>query len=260
VSALTLAGTGANTLTVGFAIAGTGTKEMLIRGDGPTLAQYGVTGVLSNPVLTLFTGTGTQLAINAGWGGSASLSAVFTSVGAFPLPAGSADSAIYQSLPTGSYTAEVTGLNSTTGMALAEIYDADGATPTAEIINLSTRAFVGTGSGVLTAGFVVGGTGSITLLIRGDGPALANYGVTGVLAAPQLKVYNSAGTAIATNTAWGGGASLAAVFAEVGAFSLSPTSNDTAVVLTLQPGAYTAVLSGVNGTTGVGLIEAYAVP
>jgi sugar lactone lactonase YvrE len=252
-------GTGASAVTVGFYISGSGSKQMLIRGVGPTLATFGVGGVLANPQLTVFNSGGTVIDADAAWGGGATLAGVFASLGAFALPATSADSAVFLSLATGSYTAQVSGVNGTTGVALAELYDADAGDPPTRLINASARALSSPGSGVLTAGFEIGGSGTDTLLIRGIGPGLTQYGVAGVLAAPQVTVFNSSGASIGANTVWGGGSALAAVFAEVGAFALPAGSADSALVITLPAGAYTVEVSGANGTSGIALVEVYEV-
>jgi hypothetical protein len=194
------------------------------------------------------------------WGGSASLASVFAALGAFALPATSADSALFLSLSTGSYTAQVSGVNGTTGVALAELYDADAGNPPTRLINASARAVSSPGSGVLTAGFEIGGSGTDTLLIRGIGPGLTQYGVSGVLATPEVTVFNSSGASIGTNTGWGGGSALAAVFAQVGAFALQAGSADSALVITLPAGAYTVQVSGTGGTSGIALVEVYEVP
>jgi hypothetical protein len=186
-------------------------------------------------------------------------------VGAFPWtdPA-SLDSALLESLAAGPYTVVISGASGDTGVALAEVYDATptdpGAAAPQRLVNISSRAQVGTGSGVLIAGFVVGGSTSKTVLIRASGPALVPFGVTGVLADPQLQLEGSGGL-LATNNGWGGDPTIAATAASVGAFSWSnPSSHDSALLLTLAPGAYTAVVSGASGDTGIGLIEVYVVP
>jgi hypothetical protein len=253
-------GTGASAVTVGMAINGTGSKQMLIRGVGPTLTTFGVTGVLGNPQISLFNSASVMINSDVAWGGGANLTSVFASLGAFALPATSADSALFVSLPAGTtYTAQVSGVNGATGVALAELYDADPGNPPARLINVSARALAGTGSSVLTAGFVIGGSGTETLLIRGIGPGLTPYGVTGVLAAPQITLFDSLGNVVATNAGWGGGSALAAVFAQVGAFSLAANSADSAILITLPAGSYTAQVSGANGSTGIALAEVYEV-
>jgi hypothetical protein len=226
---------------------------------GPGLTQYGVTGVLTNPVLTLFNNGGAVVDTDTGWGGGAALAQVFASVGAFPLPAGSADSAISLALTDGAYTAQVSGVDGGTGVALAELYDADGGNPPTRLVNASARAFSSPGSGVLTAGFVIGGNGTDTLLIRGIGPGLTQYGVGGVIATPMITLYNSAGDPIGTNTGWGGGSVLTAAFAQVGAFALPANSADSAMLVTLPAGAYTVEVVGSDGGSGVALAEVYEV-
>jgi sugar lactone lactonase YvrE len=253
-------GTGASAVTVGFAINGSGSKQLLIRADGPTLASFGVAGALSNPQLSLFNSASAMIDSNTAWGGGAGLAAVFASVGAFALPAGSADSALFLTLAGGTtYTAEITGVGGSTGIALAELYDADPGNPPARLVNVSARALSGTGSAVLTAGFVIGGSGTETLLIRGIGPGLTQFGVGGVLASPQVTLFDSAGTPIGSNAGWGGGSALAAAFAQVGAFSLPPASADSAMLVTLPSGVYTVEVSGANDSSGIALVEVYEV-
>jgi hypothetical protein len=128
-------------------------------------------------------------------------------------------------------------------------------------VNLSSRAHVGTGSDVLIAGFTIAGTTARTVLIRASGPALGAYGVSGFLADPDLQVFDGNGNLVTSNEGWGGGAATTAVAASVGAFAWSsPTSADSAVLVTLPPGRYTAEVSGASGDTGVSLVEVYAVP
>jgi sugar lactone lactonase YvrE len=254
-------GTGASSVTVGFAINGSGSKQMLIRADGPTLASFGVSGVLAQPDLSLFNSSQAMIDSNTSWGGSAALASVFASLGAFALPAGSADSALFLSLGAGTtYTANVSGVNGTTGVALAELYDADGGDPQTRLVNVSARALAGTGSNVLIAGFVIGGSGTETLLIRGIGPGLTPFGVAGVLATPTVTLFDSTGTAIATNTVWGGGATLTAAFAQVGAFALAANSADSALLVTVPSGLYTVQVSGTDNSSGIALVEVYEMP
>jgi hypothetical protein len=214
---------------------------------------------LPNPQLTLFNGLSAPIATNAGWGGSPTLVAEFPQVGAFPLPLGSADAAIFQMLNPGSYTAQISGVANSTGVALAEIYDADTGAPSSRLVNLSSRALVGAGANALIAGFVIAGNAAETVLIRGVGPGLSAFGLTGLLAAPTLSVYDGGGNLVASNSAWGGTAGLTNVFTQVGAFSLAPNSNDDALLLSLPPGSYTAEITGAGNTTGIALVEIYEV-
>jgi kumamolisin len=260
-----LVGTGANILIPGLYISGSGTETLLIRGDGPALTQYGVSGVLAQPTLSVYDSAGTLVASNTGWGTNPNptqIANVSAQVGAFALAQGSADCALIASLTAGSYTVQVSGVNDATGVALAEVYEVS-SSGTARLANISTRAMVGTGGNILIPGFHISGSGVETLLIRGDGPALAQYGVSGVLAQPTLSVYNSAGTMIASNTGWGTGSGTAqvqSVSAAVGAFALQANSADCALIVSLEPGSYTIQISGAGGTTGVALAEVYEVP
>jgi hypothetical protein len=149
--------------------------------------------------------------------------------------------------------------NATTGVALTEIYDLD-LTGASRLVNVSTRMNVSAGEGTLIVGLAISGNAPKTVLVRGVGPSLSQFGVTGVLADPQITVFNGA-TAIATNDNWGTGSSTAAQIsatsAEVGAFALVAGSRDAALLATLQPGSYTVQITGVGNTTGVALVEVY---
>jgi probable HAF family extracellular repeat protein len=264
-SARAFVGTGGNILIAGFVIHGTGTKTVLLRGVGPALAldPFDVTGALAQPQLTLVSAAGNAtVATASAWGGTQTLLDAFTLAGAFPFAAGSTDSAMLQTLPVGNYTSLISGVNSTTGVALAEIYDTDVASSSSSLVNISARAFVGTGANILIAGIVVEGTKPVKVLIRGIGPTLggAPFNVPGVLTQPEVLLYNANGSELGGSTGWGGDPTLSATFAEVGAFPLPSGSADAAMIFTLPAGNYTAQLSGQNGTTGVGLLEVYLVP
>jgi len=258
-------GTGGNILIAGFVISGSGNKSVVLRGVGPTLgaAPFNVSGALALPQLTLVdTGTGSTVATGTAWGGSPALSADFAQVGAFALPTGSADAAVEEPLSAGSYTSEIAGIGSTTGVALAEIYDADPGSAATSLVNLSARASVGTGADILIAGFVIQGTQPARVLLRGVGPTLgaAPFNVPGALAQPQISLFDSTGTAIQTNAGWGGDPALAAAFSQVGAFALPSGSADAAMIATLPAGSYTLQLSGAGAATGVALAEIYLLP
>ncbi len=243
----------AGTPIAGFSLGGTGTKAMLARAIGPTLAAFAVTGVLADPRLSLVSGA-TTVASNDNW--FAADAVAMAAAGAFALTAGSKDAALVATLGAGGYSLPVTATDGGSGIALLEVYDAASST-TLNVVNASTRAYVGTGDAVLIPGFVVSGTGSLKLLIRAVGPTLANFGVTGTLADPTLTLYSGA-TALATNDNWL--AADTATMTAVGAFTLPAGSKDAAIVTTLPAGAYTAVVSGVGNTTGTALVELYVVP
>ena len=260
----TNAGTGDNTLIVGVGVGGsgtTGTKPTLFRAGGPTLTTFGVAGALADPVITAFQGTAV-IAQNDDWGGGFD----FGTVGAFGFAGATPrDAALFNvSAPSGSYSLQITGKNNTSGIALAEIYDATPSTmftaATPRLVNVSARTQVGTGDNILIAGFVVGGSTPVRVLIRAVGPTLGSFGVGGTLADPKLEIY-SGPTKSAENDNWAGTAELKSAFAAVAAFAFSSdTSRDAAVVVTLPPGSYTAQISGVGSTTGVALVEVYELP
>jgi len=262
-SVRTNAGTGGNTLIAGFVVSGSGSRGLLVRGVGPTLASFGVTGALANPAVALFSGA-TQLAANDDWGvaaNSAQIASAASAAGAFPLPSGSLDAAVLRDFAGGGYTAQVAGSGGGTGIALMEAYDTGGSTG-ARLVNLSARSAVGTGGDILIAGFVVTGS-TRAVLVRGIGPTLAVFGVEGAITDPRLQVYDSANRLVAENDNWSAAANsanIAATARSVGAFALTDGGKDAALLLTLPPGAYTAQVSGVNATTGVGLVEVYEVP
>jgi len=154
-------------------------------------------------------------------------------------------------------TTAVTGTITTASGTVNTSGLASATAPTDRLVNLSTLETVGSGQNMLVTGFVVGGSTSKPLLLRGIGPGLTQFGIVGTLASPTLQLFNSAGQLLATNSGWGGSTSLATLFTQVGAFSLSPTSADAAISTTLAPGAYTIQLSGAGGGTGKGLIEIY---
>jgi uncharacterized repeat protein (TIGR01451 family) len=249
-------GTGADSLIVGF-VAAAGSKAVLVRAVGPGMAEFSSLTTFSDPQLTLYSG-GSSMASNDNWGGSTELRSTFNRLGAFALSDSSRDAALLATLAPGGYTAIVSGTGK--GVALAEIYDADG-DPGAggQLVNISARARVGTGDGVVITGFVIGGDAPMKVLIRAVGPSLAGQGVTGVLIDPQLDLYQGSNR-LQHNDNWGGDSTLAAAFKQTGAFALENAgSKDAAILVTLDPGAYTAIVSGVNGTTGNALVEAYEV-
>lgn len=252
------AGAGDRTLIVGFVVAGSG-KSLLVRGAGPALRPLGVTGALGDPRLALYAGS-TVAAANDDWstaGNAAQVAATAAQLGAFAFPNGSFDAALLTTLNGGAYTAQTLGVGDTTGIALVELYDAN-ATAASRLVNVSARTLVGTGENILIAGFTLAGTGKNTILIRAIGPSLGGFGVGGVLADPQLQLYRGAvSAAIAANDDWSGTAALRTAFVQAGAFALNAGSLDAALLVTLDPGSYTAHVSGLASATGVALIELY---
>ena len=266
--------TGSQVLIAGFVVSGTSSKTLVVRAVGPGLAQFNVPGYLVTPELQVFNSAGTMIYQNSTWGGTSALIAAFQRVGAFALATGSADAALEVSLPAGSYTMHAFDPNGNGGVVLAEIYDAD-TTPLSapdRLINLSARGEVTQDAGALIGGFVISGNSTKSVLIRGIGPGLAAYGVTGVLPDPVLSVYNSSGTLVAQNLAWTNQTSLGtdqpviaanditAQDAVVGAFALSTANTDTALIANLPPGAYTFQITSASQTSGAALGEVYELP
>ena len=248
----------AGTPAPGFVLSGSGDKEILVRAVGPTLGTLGVTGVLADPRFTLFGGEA-AVAANDNW--SVADAAVMSAIGAFALGTESKDAALRILLPAGTYSAPVTATDGGNGIALLEVYET-GLTTTVGLVNGSTRAYVGTGERVLIPGFVIEGSGDLRLLIRAIGPALENFGVTGVLANPTMKLFRGT-TELGSNDNWSAATNtveIAATAQLVGAFALAEGSQDAAILTTLAPGAYTVVVSGVGGTSGTALVELYVVP
>ncbi len=250
------AGTGERALIAGFVTRGTGSKALAIRGVGPALLTYGVTGVLDDPNLELrSTATGTPVVgTNDNWSGDDG-----RNYGGFPLTAGSKDAVIVNPLAAGGYTAQVRGAGDTTGNALVEVYDAATTNTAVSFVNLSARTQLDAGQ-ILIAGVSVSAGANKSLLIRAVGPKLADFGVGGVLGDPKIEVYNSSGVKIMENDNWGGTPALTAAAASVGAFALEAAGKDAALALTLPAGGYTVQVSGAAGTAGVVLVEVYELP
>ncbi len=261
-------GTGSDIMIAGFVV-GAGTPEtVLIRAVGPSLAELvpqGISGLLKEPVLSLFDSTGALLQSNKGWTTGSATAALMSSAGAFPLLPKSADSALVATLPAGAYTAQVSGVSGTTGIALLEIYEVGATSTTARLINLSTRGEVGTGNDIMIPGISIGaGASNRTLLIRAAGPALNALGVQGALLDPTMSVVNSAGATVASNDNWDSpvgdaktSAALSSAFTQTGAFPFASNSLDAALIATFSPGSYTVLVSGNGGSSGVALVEVY---
>lgn len=246
-------GAGADALVAGFVVTG-GSADVLVRGVGPELVNYGVTGVSPDPELQLYAGQ-TPGVFNEDWGSDAvANAAAAAAVGAFPLTVDSRDAAILASVDG---PRSVHLRDETPGVALAEVYEV-GSNP-GRLVNVSARTTAGTGADVLVVGFVIDGNMPKRLLLRGVGPTLATYGVQGVLEDPVLKLFNSNQEIVVENDDWIP-AAVAGVAQEVGAFALDEGSADAALVYTAVPGAYTAQVSGDGGASGIALVEVYEVP
>jgi cyclophilin family peptidyl-prolyl cis-trans isomerase len=253
-------------LIVGFAIGDArtnGTKPLLVRGVGPSLAALAVPNVMADPVLKMFRDS-LQVAQNDNWLGDPLIAARSAQVGAFALTGNdSLDAAVALTSPNGSYTIQITNKEEGRGNVLAEVYDA---TPAAEItdstprlINVSARAKVGDGRSALIAGFVVAGNTPATVLVRAVGPALAAFGVDDAAGDPKLEMFRGT-TFLAENNDWNGDRQVAALAASIGAFPLPLTgSKDAVLLLTLPPGTYTAQATDSDRRGGSALLEVYEI-
>jgi len=262
-------GTGSNVMIAGFVVGGTTAKQLLVRAVGPTLESFGLSSAIAATALQVYSGS-TLVASNTGWSSTPvntlAVQNANTQVGAFALPLGSGDSALVGSFAPGAYTATVSPAGSAIpGIGLVEIYDMDNYTPftTVKLTNVSTRGLVGTGNNVLIGGFSFNGTASKRLLIRGAGPGLIPLGVSGALTTPHLQLYNNSGALVRENFAWQTGndsGMVAAAETATGAFAFATGSADSAILVDLPPGTYTAEVSGAGAATGDALIEVYEVP
>ena len=253
-----VAGAGDDTLIVGFAVRG-GPEAVLARAVGPALAGLGVSGALEDPRLDLLSATGVSLEGNDDWI-STTTAPVAARVGAFPLPPGSADAAFVTRVAEGVHMVAATAARGAPrGSLLVEVYDTSPGG--GSLGNLSARSRVAGGGGELIAGFVVRGETAATLLVRAVGPSLGNFGLAEALRSPRLTLMAGA-TPLASNAGWATApnATEARRAAErAGAFPLSGAAADSVLLVTLPPGAYTAVIAPPEGATGVALVELYEV-
>ncbi len=249
--------TGDDVLIGGFIISGPAgsTKQVLIRGIGPSLTAFGVAGALADPLLELHNGS-SIIATNDNWKLDQNGMSQQTAIEATSLqPSNDHESSILTNLTPGSYTAVMRGLNDGTGVGLVEVYDVS-ASDTIKMVNISTRGRVETGDSVMIGGIIVTGSDPSRVLLRAIGPSLGDFGVTSALADPVLELYNSDGDIIVTNDNW-----QAANKDAILATGLAPANDkESAILTTLYPSSYTAIVRGQNDSTGVGLVEAYYLP
>jgi hypothetical protein len=258
--------TGSNVMIGGFIVQGFGPKRVIIRAIGPELTQYGIPNPLANPTLELHNGTGALIATNNDWqttiiGGIITGSQVSDIQNSGHAPTAASESAIIANLQPGNYTAILSGVNGTTGVALVEVYDLAPAA-SSSLGNVSTRSLVLTDSNVMIGGFIVQGSGPKRVIIRAIGPELTQFGVPNPLANPTLELHNGAGALIASNDNWQttiiGGIITSSQVSDIQNSGHTPTAaSESAIIANLQPGNYTAILRGVSNTTGVALVEVY---
>jgi uncharacterized protein GlcG (DUF336 family) len=241
--------TGTNQLIAGFTVVGGDPKQLLIRALGPSLTGFGVPGALSDPTLTLYNSTGASLAFNDDWNLAANSGQIPTRL----RPTDSREAAILTTLLAGSYTAIEAGKGGTSGIGLADVYELD-ATTASQLANVSSRARVQTGSGVLIGGLsITAENGSLPVLLRALGPSLAAFGIATPLSDPVLEIHNASGAVVVANDNW-----KQSQQALIQATGLAPPNDkDSAILINLVPGMYTAIVRDASGGSGIGLFEAY---
>jgi CSLREA domain-containing protein len=259
-------GTGDNVLFAGFVVSGSASKTVLIKSAGPSLTGFGLPGAMSNPQLELHDAQNT-IATNDNWqttqlGGviTSDQSAAIQNSGA--APSDPAEPAIIATLSAGTYTAIVQGVGGTQGIATVEVYDLS-PNNGSRLVNISTRGFIQTGDNVMIGGFIVADQ-SFSVLIRVTGPSLTAFGINNALANPKLELHDANGT-LGGNDDWQttqlGGIITSDQSAAIQNSGLAPGNPaEPAIIATLAPGSYTVIAQGVNGGTGVGLIEVFALP
>lgn len=242
---------GDNVLINGFIINGNGPKTVILRALGPSLTNFGVSGALPDPAISLYDSSRHIIATNDNWQTDAG--SAFMAQNGFA-PDNPLEAAMLQTLTPGAYTMVVRGRNGTEGISLAEIYRLHSPGFSSKLGNISGRGFVGTGDNLLISGFIVGDVGSATVIVRALGPSLASFGVDQPLSDPVLTIYDSNGAQIAVNDNWQDDNN----YINVQQRGLAPPNQlESAIVLQLPAGSYTAVVRGANGVTGNALVEVY---
>jgi mono/diheme cytochrome c family protein len=244
-------GVGEDVLIAGFIVQGTPTKRILIRGIGPSLSSLGIAGALADPTLELRDQTGAVVASDDDWETNANQQEIIDT--GIP-PVSPKESVILRKIPSTdagvAYTVILRGVENSTGVGLLEVYDLDnGIGP--KVLNISTRGRVDVGENVMIGGVIVLGQGTQRVIVRAIGPSLP---VAGKLADPTLELHDGNGGLIASNNDWRSDHEQ-----EIIDTGIPPSDNlESAIVATLPPASYTAIVRGVNNTTGVGLVEVYA--
>lgn len=242
---------GENVMIGGFIITGNATKEVIVRAIGPSLQQFNVPNPLADPLLALHGSTGELITSNDNWKQTQQALIESTHLA----PTNDLESAIVATLQPGAYTAIVSGQGGTGGIGLVEVYDLDLAAAS-KLANISTRSFVQTGDNRLIGGFILGGdNGAANVIVRAIGPSLTQGGITNALADPTLELRDSNGALLLADDNWQDDPSQAA---QITASGLAPSNPlESAIATSLLPGAYTAIVAGKNGGTGIGLVEIY---
>src|ERR1700694_813737 len=230
----------------GFIITGTQPKTVIVRGIGPSLP---LPGALADPVIEVHGSSGELLATNDNWRDDPNQQYVIDSGIA---PTNDLESALFGVINPGAYTVVVRGKNDATGIGSFEVYDLD-PTVDSKLANISTRGFVETGDNVMIGGTIIIGSAPTRVLLRAIGPSLTNFGVPNALRDPTLELHDGNGALIASNDNWRSDQE-----AEISATTIAPTDDlESAILRTLPPGAYTAIVRGSGNATGVAVVEAY---
>lgn len=250
-------GTNENVLIAGFIVRGGSSKRLVVRGIGQSLVDFGVKSPLLNPVVELHDATGAATATNDNWTDNDNKQEI---IDAGVAPTSPQESAILTTVPSNdngvAYSAVLRGVNGSVGTGVVEVYDLDSG-PGSSILNISTRGRVSTDPNALIGGFFVGGGDSRRVLIRAIGPSLANFGVSGPLADPVIELHDANGALIDSNDDWQSNPRAT----EIQASGLAPTNpKESAMLDTLSPSAYSAIVRGVNNTSGIGSVEVYQLP
>ena len=250
----------------GFIVSGDAPISVIVRAIGPELTQFGVPNVLADPTLELHDHTGALIASNDNWqttviGGIITASQVSAIQNSGHAPSQPSESAIIATLPPGNYTAIVRGFDDTFGVALVEVYDISPDAPSI-LGNISTRGPVSTGDYVMIGGFIVSGDAPIRVIVRAIGPELTQFGVPNVLDDPTLELHDHTGALIASNDDWQttiiGGIITTDQVSAILLSGKAPTNDlESAIIATLPPGRYTAIVRGFGDTDGVALVEVY---
>jgi hypothetical protein len=238
----------------GFIITGNDAKRVIIRGIGPSLSNFGVPNPVTDPLLRLYGPNGSAIAVNDNWQDIQQPEVEATGIP----PQDSRESAIVATLAPATYTASLAEVNGGSGVGLVEIYDLNSGAP-AKLANISTRGSVQTADNVMIGGFSLGGssTNPVKIVVRAIGPSLAQAGISNALSNPTLELFDNNGQRVGFNDNWGDDSSQAA---QLQALNIAPgNAAESAIVTTLPPGLYTAVVAGQGGGVGIGLIEVYAI-
>ena len=243
--------TGDRAMIAGFIVQGSASKPVLLRGMGPSLAAFGISDVLLDPILEL-RDSNSSIMTNDNWVDSPQRSPF---EGTPFQPSDNREAVVLGTLSAGNYTALLTGKNNTAGVALVEVYDRDQSVD-AVLGNISTRGFVQANENVMIGGFILGsGTNNARIAVRGVGPSLAQFGLSPVLADPALELRDANGALLVANQDWMDDPVAAAQLTANG-LALSD-SKESGIFTSLPPGQFTAILAGQDGGIGIGLIEVY---